>query len=231
MSDKKITSTRKVLLEKFGFTSNLPNDNERLHDNVTDRNGQDGRNPAYLPVEEFRKEIKLLMGATTTEEDQNLKDILDFRKLRSLFDKYGMTEVEQDLDLLEKAFEKNDKNLISRAWNRIKDKVPYWFLGMLSANQGADKDGSSNYYPKGMTVDNEKLPEQDKAALINLLDVMKKVNDEAEKEGKAAAKNTPEADRDTEASKNLKSVKNKTGIPDKAPHNLNKKPENKIEEK
>lgn len=231
MSDKKITHTRKILMEKFGYTSNLPNDNERLHDYVTDRNGKDGKNAAYLPVEEFRKEIKMLMGATTTEEDQNLKDMLDFRKLRSLFDKYGMTQVEQDLDLLEKAFEENDKNLISRAWDRIRDKVPYWFLGMLSANQGPDKDASSNYYPGGMTVDNDKLPEEDKAALVNLMDVMKAVNDEAEKQGKDAAKNTPNADRNTEAAKNLKSAKDGAGVPDKAPHNLNKKPENKIKEK
>lgn len=216
--DKKITPTRKILQEKFGYTTNLPNDVNRLHDDVTDRNGKGGKNPAYLPVEEFRKQIKLLMGATTTEEDANLKDALDFRMLHRLFEKYGMN-VKDDLDLLEKAFEKRDKNLISRAWTRISDKIPYWFLGMLTANMGpgdATKAG------------NEELPENDKAALVNLLDIMKAVNDEAEKQGKESAKNTPKADRDTKAASNLKKSKSSAKIPDKAPHDLDDKPENEL---
>ena len=49
MSDDNNSSTRKLLQEKFGYTSNLPNHNNRLHDDVTDRNGQGGANPAYLP--------------------------------------------------------------------------------------------------------------------------------------------------------------------------------------
>lgn len=218
MSHDKITSTRKLLQEKFGYTSNLPNHNNRLHDDVTDRNGQGGKNPAYLPVEEFRKQIKLLMGSTTTEEDENIKDVLDFRMIHRLFDKAGI-QVKDDLDLLEKAFEKKDKNLISRAWSRIKDKTPYWFMGMLTANVGPGK---------GMAVGNEELPENDKAALINLMDVMEAINAEAEKQGKEASKDTPEADRNTNAASNLKKAKSKASVPDKTPHDLDKKPKNEV---
>jgi len=192
-TDDKLTPTRKILQEKFGFTSNLPNSNYRLHDDVTDRNGKEGKNPAYLPVEEFRKQIKLLMGMTTTEEDMNLKDALDFRMLRTLCSKTGI-DVEEDIATLEKAFEKRDKNLISKSWNLIKDKLPFWFLGMLTANTSPGK---------AMSEKNEELPENQKEALKNIIDVMEKINKESEKQGKAAAKNTPKGDEKTQAEKNL----------------------------
>jgi len=218
--DEKMTSTRKLIQEKFGFTSNLPNHNNRMHDDVTVRNGKGSANPAYLPVEEFRKNIKLLMGATTTEEDENLKKALDFRMLRRLAKKYDVG-IEEDIDLLEKAFEKHDRNLISREWERIKDKMPFWFVGMLSANIRAGQQVNAG-------KENEELPENDKAALVNLWDAMEAINDESDKHGKEWAKNTPRADRDTQAAKNLQKAKKDAGIPDKAPHDLDKKPENEI---
>lgn len=222
MSDMpKITKTRQLMREKFGFTTNLP-DVKRLHDDVTTRNGKDGNNPAYLPVEKFRKKIKLLMGMTTTEEDGVLEDMLDFRMLQRLFDKYGMPEQAQaDLELLQKGFERNDNNLISKAWHDLKDHLPYWFLGMLG-----------QYVSPGdiAAEDNEELPENDKEALVNLWDIMKAFNDDAEKQGKEFAKNTPHAGRDTEAKSNLNKAKKNSDLSSdhKAPSDLDDKPENEL---
>jgi hypothetical protein len=218
MATNKISSTRKLIQEKFGYTTNLPNHNNRMHDDVTDKNGKEGKNPAYLPVEEFRKQIKLLMGATTTEEDERLKDVLDFRMLHRLFEKNGI-QAKDDIDLLEKSYEKGDKNLISQAWLSVKDKLPFWIIGMLTANNGPGA---------AMAKDNDKLPENDKKALVNLFDVMEAVNKEAKKQGKDASKNTTHVTRDTQAATNLKQAKSSAKIEDKAPHDLNKKPENEL---
>lgn len=200
----KPTKSRQIIQEKFGFTSNLPNNTERLHDDVTERNGKGGKNPAYLPVEQFRKQIKLLMGATTTEEDGVLEDVLDARVLRRVLEKTSTIDgAEDDLQALELGFEKKDKSLISAAWARLQDKIPYWVLGMLGQYAGPGDAAK---------VGNEDLPENDKEALSNFIELMNTFNADGEKHGKEAAENTPKSDGKTGAEKNLDKAKKEAGI-------------------
>ena len=200
MSEEKISRLKGLLLEKFGYTTNLP-DTKRLHDDVTDRNGKGLNNPAYQPVDNFRQKIRLLMGVTTTEEDNVLKDVLDFQLLNRIFKKSSVSDKAVELlDILEKACQKNDKNLISKTWMDLKDALPYWMMGMMMQYTGPGTEAAK---------DNDKLPENDKEALHNLSDVMDAFNKASEKKGKEFTKDTPKASTDTQAKKNLAKAKKK----------------------
>jgi hypothetical protein len=209
-----MSNIRKLMQEKFGYTTNLPSISD-MHKDVTDRNGRDGKNPAYLPVEEFRKVIKHLMGATTTEEDGQVEDALDFTALHRLANKHGFApEFLKSLNTIQlevaKPKAKRDRKTIIAEWEKIKDTVPFWFLGLLPNHK------------------NEELPEEDKKLLTNLKDMMDEFNKNSEKEGKAAAKDTEHAGRDTEAKKNLDKARKDADIKDDAGKDLGKKPENEV---
>ena len=198
MSEEKISKFKTLPLEKFGYTTNLP-DVKRLHDDVTDKNGKGLNNPAYQPVDNFRQKIRLLMGVTTTEEDNILKDVLDFQLLNRIFAKASVSDKAVELlDVLEKACEKNDKNLISKTWLDLKDALPYWMMGMLMQYTGPGDAAAK---------DNDKLPENDKEALHNLMEVMDAFNKASAKKGKEFTKDTPKASTDTAAKKNLDKAK------------------------
>lgn len=209
-----MSQIRKLIQEKFGYTTNLPNITD-MHSDVTDRNGRGGENPAYLPVEEYRKVIKHLMGATTTEEDGIVEDALDFTALHRLANKHAFAPAFlSSLNTIQvevtKPKAKRDREAIVKAWTEIKDSVPFWFLGLLPNHK------------------NEELPEEDKKLLTNLRDMMDEFNKNGEKEGKAAAKDTEHAGRDSEAKKNLDKARKSAGIKDDAGKDLSKKPENEV---
>lgn len=209
-----MSNIRKLMQEKFGYVTDVP-PLSKLHDDVTTRNGRGGDNPAYLPVEKYRAVIKHLMNATTTEEDGQIEDALDFTALHRLANKHGFAPAFlESLNTIQlevvKPKAKRDRKSIMAAWTKIKDSVPFWFLGLLPNHN------------------KEELPEDDKKLLTNLIDMMDEFNKNGEKEGKAAAKDTEHAGRDTEAKKNLDKARKGADIKDDAGKDLGKKPENEV---
>lgn len=209
-----MSNIRKVIQEKFGFTTNLP-PVKRMHDDVTERNGKGGKNPAYLPVEEFRKVVKALMGATTTEQDQEIENVVDFVALHRLANKHGfgpqfISHLNTIQVEIEKPKGKRDREAIMAEWKQIQKNVPFWFLGLLPHK--------------------EAMPEEDKKNLANLLDIMAEINKESEKAGKEAAKATEHAGRDTQAKKNLDKARKEHDVDTDAASEkkLKKKPETEI---
>lgn len=207
MSDR----IRKILQEKFGYTTNLP-PLTRMHDDVTE--GKEPQ-PSAHPLEKFRGTIKAILGATTTEQDGILENAIDFSALHRLANKHGFApEIIKNFSVIEleikKPKAKRDKDAIVNAWNAVKNKIPHWFMGLITP-----KDG-------------EVLPDLDKKNITNLLTVMDKINKESEKAGKEAAKETEHAGRDTQAKKNLDKARKDAGIPDKdagSEKKLKEKPE------
>lgn len=185
-----MSKIRQLIQEKFGYTTNLPK-YPKNHEDVTERNGRDGKNPAYKPVEAFRQVIKHLMGATNTEEEGKIENAIDFTALKRLANKYAFAPAfVSNLNVMQLEIEKpdgkKDREKIAKAWNEIKEKVPYWFLGLLPK-----KDG-------------EPLPEDDKKKLTNLMEIMAEFNKEGEKRHKEFAGDTEHAGREADARKNLK---------------------------
>jgi hypothetical protein len=181
MSDR----IRKLIQEKFGYTVNLPTVNQ-MHDDVTE--GKKPQ-PSAHPLEEYRKVIKAVLGATTTEEDGILENAVDFTALHRLANKHGfapavMNQLNTIATEVKKPKAQRDSDLIISAWGEVKKFVPYWFIGLLSPKK-------------------EPLEDLDKKNITNLLKLMDKFNKESEKAGKELAKDTEHQSRDTQAKKNL----------------------------
>lgn len=205
-----MSKIRKLIQEKFGYTTDLSS-NTDMHRDVTDRNGRGGKNPAYLPIEQYRKIIKELMGATTTEDDAMIENAVDFASLRRLANKHGFSkQFEESLNTIQLEVKKpkaqRDRETIVKAWDSIKENVPFWFLGLLPNHK------------------NEELPEEDKKLLLNLKEIMAEFNKTSEKYGKEQAENTEHAGRDTAAKDNLDKARKEAGMKDDAGKDLGKKP-------
>jgi len=181
-----MANIRKVLREKFGFTTNLP-DIKDMHDGPAEKTGRHGKGAAFQSVEKYREVIKTLMGHKTTEKAGKIEDIVDFAALTRLANKHGLAQnVMVPLGVIEVEIGKKgklDRKAVIQAWTEVQKHIPFWFLGLLPHK--------------------EEMPEEDKKNLTNLLDLMDKINKNSEKEGKAAAKDTEHAGRDTAAKKNL----------------------------
>lgn len=191
-------SIKQLIQEKFGYTKDLPPVSE-MHNDVTD--GKKPQ-PSAHPLEEFRKTIKLLMGATTTEEDGLLENAIDFTALHRLANKHAFAPAFiSHLNTIQTEIKKDKKTrndeAILEAWNTIKKDIPYWFMGLLPPKK------------------DETLEETDKKNITNLLKVMEKINDKSAKAGKELAKDTEHADRKTAAKKNLDDARKEAGIKDK----------------
>ncbi len=210
-----MSEIRKLIREKFGYTTNLPSVNA-MHKDVTDRNGRDGKNPAYLPIEQYRNVVKALLGATTTEEDGKIENTIDFQALHRLANKHAFAPAFlESLNTIQVHIEKGkdaDRDIIMQEWKKIKDNVPYWFIGLLS------------------NKDKTELPEEDKKLLTNLKEMMEEFNKNSEKIGKEKAKNTEHASRDTQAKKNLDVARKDAKMDTDAASEkkLKEKPENKV---
>lgn len=191
------TKIRQMIQEKFGYVKNIPKENDK-HADVTDRNGKKGKNPAYLPIEQYRDVVKALMSATSTETDGKIEDVIDFNALKRLANKNGFSkEFTNNLNTIHLELDKGksaDREVIKTSWELIKKHIPYWFLGMIPNEK------------------KEELAAEDKTVLNNLLDMMKEFNKEAEKDGKEKAENTEHAGRDTEAKKNLDAARKSAGM-------------------
>lgn len=206
-----MSDIKTLIQEKFGYTKDIPPISE-LHNDVTD--GKKPQ-PSAHPLEEFRKVIKLLMGATTTEEDGLLENAIDFTSLHRLANKHGFAPTFiSHLNTIQTEIKKDKKSrddtIIIEAWNAIKKDIPYWFMGLLPPKK------------------DESLEETDKKNITNLLNVMDKINKKSEQAGKEAAKDTEHADRKTAAKKNLDAARKDAGISDKeagSEKKLNKKPD------
>lgn len=189
-NQKKITKVRRLIQEKFGYTEDLPGNHE-LHDDVTERNLQNKKDaPQNHPMEAWRKVVKALLGATTTEEDGIIEHAIDYTALRRLASKHGFSHLmDNHLNSLEEEFKKpkkeRDIDKIKFALKELKDKIPFWFLGLLP------------------TKNKEEMPEEDKKSLTNLLEIMDEFNKRSEDMGKKGAKDTEHASRKTAAKKNL----------------------------
>jgi hypothetical protein len=212
-----MSKIRKVIQEKFGYTTNLPTNNE-MHDDVTERNGKDGKNPAYLPVEEYRKVIKALMGHLSTEDEGKIEDTVDFTALHRLANKHGfaplvMNHLNTIQVQLEKPSGKRDRKAILAAWKEVQENIPFWFLGLLPHK--------------------EEMPESDKKNLANLLDIMAEINKVSAKVGKENAKDTEHAGRDTAAKKALNKARKDHDVSTEAASEkkLKQTPETEIKDK
>jgi hypothetical protein len=206
-----MSNIRTLIQEKFGYTKDLPPVND-MHNDVTE--GKKPQ-PSAHPLEEFRKTIKLLMGATTTEEDGIIENAIDFSALHRLANKHAFAPAFiNHLNTIQVEIKKDkksrDEDAIKAAWDAIRKDIPYWFVGLLPPKKGED------------------LPEEDKKNITNLLKVMDKINSESEKAGKEAAKETEHADRKTEAKKNLDAARKSAGMDKESgsEKKLNKEPEN-----
>lgn len=208
---------RQLIREKFGYTTNLPNVSHDMHLGPTERHPPVKDNPAYLPVEKYRNVIKALLGATTTEEDSIVENVVDFASLQRLAAKHGFSkQFESNLNTIQVEIDKKpadrDRALITKTWEELKENIPFWFLGMLPDRSGHE------------------MPEEDKALLSNLQDIMKEFNKNAEKHGKEKSKDTEHASRDTAAKDSLDKARkdaNMDNLDAGGEKKMAKKPENK----
>lgn len=196
MSDPK-DRVRKLIQEKFGFTTNLPTVNQ-MHNDVTE--GKKPQ-PSAHPMEEYRKVIKALMGSTTTEEDGLIEDSVDFSALHRLANKHGfapavLNQLNTIAVEIKKPKAQRDRDSIVNAWAEVKEHVPYWFMGLLPPKK-------------------EQLDDLDKKNIKNLHVLMAKYNKESEKNGEDKAKATEHASRDTQAKDNLDKARKDAKIEDK----------------
>jgi hypothetical protein len=210
-----MANIRKVLQEKFGYTTNIPS-NRELH---AGPNEDKKTQPAgWQPVEEYRKVIKALMNHLSTEDAGKLEDLVDFASLRRLANKHGIErEMLAHLNTIELEFDKPkakmDKAVVMAAWKEIQENVPFWFLGLLPHK--------------------EEMPEEDKKNLANLMEIMAEINKISKKAGEEAAKDTEHAGRDTAAKKNLDKARKKHDVDTEAASEkkLKQKPETEIKDK
>lgn len=204
---------QQILNEKFGYTTDLK-PITRMHDGPTE--GKKPQ-PSSHPMEQYRNIIKSILGATTTEEDGIVEDVIDFSALHRLANKHGFSPaLLNSLNTIEleiqKPVGKRDRDIINKSWEEFKGSVPFWFLGLLSP-----KDG--------------KMEDLDKKNITNLITLMDKFNKNSKTEGETLAKETENASRDTNAKKNLDKARKDAGIDlDAASEKkLSKKPKNEIE--
>jgi len=185
-----------LIQEKFGFTKDMTD--------LTKKGGYptEGKlpQPSAHPMEKFRKIIKAALGATTSEQDEAIENIFDFKSILRLAHKHGLTPfVINGLKTIEveinKPKTKIDSELIAQTWEDIKNQIPYWFIALIPHNK-------------------EELPEEDKLEITNLLNYMAHFNKESEKAGKELAKNTEHGKDKTQAEKNLEKAMKDTGNED-----------------
>ena len=151
---------RKLLQEKFGYTADLKTVVKDGYPVSSDK--KEPQKSAH-PMEKFRNVIKVILGATDTEQDTELERAIDFDALFRLATKHGLapmvlTNLETIKTEINKPKSKRDKEVISTAWEGVKDNIPYWFLGVLPSK------------------DDEK--QEDKELVTQLLDVMSYFNKE-----------------------------------------------------
>lgn len=208
-----------ILNEKFGFTKNLPSNKQPnpadMHADVTERNGRGSYTAGGHPMEKYREQVKAMLHALDTGDQAILERAIDFEALRRLTKKHGLKSTMSDaFNTIESQLKSKDYDEAIATWNEIKKEIPWWFLGMVGKNEPKN-DGNVR-----------DLPEEDKEALVNLLDVMDTIKDVSGKEFKRANSNSPKQTKDTQAKKNLDKVRKDAKI-DKT-ENLKKKPENEV---
>ena len=190
-------SIKQVIQEKYGFVTDMKNLTNKKDDPTE---GKPPQKSAH-PLEKFRDFIKLALGATTTEQDEQLGNMLDLDAVIRLANKYALTaEVVGNLKNIKAEFDKpktkRDIEVISNLWQDTKDKIPHWFLTLMPKNR-------------------EQMEEKDKLDITNLLNYMEYFNKESEKAGKELSKNTEHAGRNTTAKDNLDKAKKAVGFGDK----------------
>lgn len=206
--------TIKLLIqEKFGYVTDFDKVNKK-RDLDDPTRGKDPQKSAH-PLEKFREFIKLALGATTTDQDAKIENLIDLDSVIRLANKYALqVDVINNLKNIKAEFEKSkpkrDKEEILKLWNDTKNKIPYWFLTLMPNNR------------------KEEMEEKDKEQITNLLNYMAHFNKESEKVGKELSKNTEHAARTTAAKDNLDKARKDAGIKDKdagAEKKLKEKPE------
>lgn len=163
---------KSIIREKFGYTADLKELGKKGGEPTEGKVPQ----PSAHPMEKFRNVIKAVLGATNTEQDAKIENLIDFNALLRLASKHGLNEtiianlknIQSEVD---KPKNKQDRDVIVKLWTEVKDTIPYWFLGLLPVKEDAS--------------DEEKL------VLTNLIQYMNHFNDESEKFGKEKAKETP----------------------------------------
>lgn len=204
-----------ILNEKFGFTKDLlPNKQPtpaRMHDYVTDRNGRGSYTAGGHPMEKYRQYIKTMLNAVDTETESILENAVDWIALKRLANKHGLSKsIINSIDTIQLELENKSPDLtkVVEEFEKIKNDIPYWFLGMA----GTD-------YPNTP----RKLEEEEKEALTNLRDIMDKVSEVSGKEFERANKNGPVSTTDTNAKKVLDDFRSKRDV--EKTENLDKKPD------
>lgn len=178
-------SIRNLIKEKFGYTTDM----KKVTSDGYPTSGKEPQKSAH-PMEKFRNVIKAVLGATTTEQDGILENVVDFNSLFRLANKHGLAPIIinnlKELQVeIEKPKTKRDRDVILKLWTEIKDTIPYWFLGLLAVDE------------------KEEMAEDDKQNITKLLNYMTQFNKDSEKAGKENAKETEHAGRDTQAKENL----------------------------
>lgn len=200
---------KQLIQEKFGYTADMKTLTSK------DGNPTAGKFPqtSAHPMEKFRNIIKMALGATTTEQDEKLENIIDFNSLFRLANKHGLApvvinsfkEIQIELD---KPKGKIDSEKIEQLWDDVKNRIPYWFLALVPHNK-------------------EEIEETDKNTIANLLQYMEYFNKKSEKAGNEASKDTEHASRDTKAKDNLNKARKNASMETEAASEskLKQKPE------
>lgn len=213
-----IATVRTLIQEKFAYTAD---DKQIIKDGEPVASDKKEPQKSAHPMEKFRKVVKSILGATTTEEDAEIENVIDFEALFRLATKHGLaptvlTNLEVIKVELGKSKKKRDSDVISNAWALVKENIPYWFLGVLPSKDDA--------------------AQEDKQLVTQLLDVMSYFNKESEKAGKENTKNTEHAgkaidSKDKKFKNALESVEQKAERPKVPESNSEKDTPKKNEDK